>query len=211
MNAQTTIIDGSNEQSTGQPLYVYYKYSNFQTIYLQSEINSAGDITELQWEWDGSRTYFIDNIKIYMGHTTKLIYSSTSDQVTDADLTLVYDGPFSTGKAITWTTVALNTPFAYNNSDNLVIYVDMEQAAWQGSSNKRFVSYEDPGTTNYRTLYQYDDNLNFDVASQCYNGCSSSDGRSDNPPSLKLTIVSTSIEFFPIPVANVTSPLKVTV
>ena len=60
--AQTTIVDGSNENNNSGPLWCYYYNVNSQTIYYQSEINTAGDITELQWEWDGSNTYTFDRI-----------------------------------------------------------------------------------------------------------------------------------------------------
>ncbi len=159
--AQTTVtvIDG-NAQNLDLPIDCYYAYSYSQQLYLQSEIGLSGDITTVSFEYDGYEA-FTDDIKIYMGHTSKSEYANTSDWIPVSSMTLVYDGPISVTTSAGWVTLTLDNSFTYNNTDNLVIAVD-ENTAGYHSASADFYTF---GTVNYRSLLYSNDWTNPDPAS----------------------------------------------
>ena len=126
LTSQTTysIVDGSSAYYYhGITTYYYYGYNQY--IYKQSTINQAGNITKIQLE-SSYNFYAINPVKIYMAHTSKNSFSSTSDWVTSG-LTLVYNG--SIDLASGWNEITLSTPFDYNNSDNLLILIDSDDGS----------------------------------------------------------------------------------
>ncbi len=50
-------------------------------------------------------------------------------------MTLVYDGNLSVTTTDGWVTITLDTPFSYNNTDNLVIGVDENGYDYHSSSD----------------------------------------------------------------------------
>lgn len=127
-------------------------YSYSQSIYLASEINASGNITELQWYFSG--TTLLPNsqdLTIYLGHTTKTEFTSTSDWETMANLSQVYTGGIDVSAGEGWVTIAFDTPFAYNGSDNLVVAVDENMA---GSDNFADDFYNSPVLTARSMTYR---------------------------------------------------------
>ena len=53
INAQVAIGSGVLE-SENAPFEAYYGYSYTQTVYLASEINASGDISDIQWYYSGT-------------------------------------------------------------------------------------------------------------------------------------------------------------
>ena len=158
LNAQVAIGSGS---STGQavPVEPFYGYTYSQTIYLKSEIEGAGDITELTWDFAGASISNSNDWTIYIGHTTKAEFTGTSDWVDVTTLTQVHSG-----------TVTLNgsnqvvvdiTDFAYNNSDNLIIAVDENTSGYNGSGD----DFNCFLTGTSRSITYYNDNTNPDPSS----------------------------------------------
>lgn len=127
--AGSTIVSiGSGEGVVYQvPVNHYFKFGWSQMLYLKSEINTSGSITKIRFQCDpGSpSSYVAENQKIYMGHTTLSTLPSVSvkenaqTNYVSSNYTLVYDG------TITWTPgwveIVLQTPFPWNNTDNLLI------------------------------------------------------------------------------------------
>jgi hypothetical protein len=179
LNAQTTVtVTDGNAPNIDIPIDCYYNYSYSEQIFLQSEINLSGDITSLYFEYNGNES-FTDDIKIYMGHTAKSSFASTSDWVTSAGMTEVYDGTISVTTTAGWVTLTLDNPFTYNNTDNLVIAVD-ENTPTYHSSQSNFLAL---GTgSSGRSIVYSNDFINPDPTSP-------SSGYVQNyVPSLKLTI-----------------------
>ncbi len=54
------------------PVAPYFEYSYTQTIYLQSEINISGPISEIRYYYNGNSEWS-DEVDIYMGTTTKVL------------------------------------------------------------------------------------------------------------------------------------------
>ena len=74
------------------PIYGFYGYNYTQQIYTQAQINKAGNITKLRFFYvSGTITNSKDWV-IYMGHTTKTAFSSTTDWEPLANLTQVFAG-----------------------------------------------------------------------------------------------------------------------
>lgn len=159
INAQISIGEGTNE-AQGTPFDPYFGYSYSQSIYLASEINANGSITALQWYYSGV-TDLSNNqdIKIYLGHTSKTVFASISDWVTLPEMTEVYSG----GIVVSgpgWVTLTFDTPFPYNGTDNLVIAVDENMDGYNGSSDDFYNS----SVSGNRSIYFRSDTINPDPA-----------------------------------------------
>jgi len=109
--------------STSLPIEPYYGYTYSQVIYLASEINSSGTITELQWYFNGSSLSNSNDWTIYIGHTSKTEFSSSSDWIPVSSMTQVYSATFADPGASGWITFDI-TDWVYNGTDNIVVAVD---------------------------------------------------------------------------------------
>ncbi len=129
--AATITIGSGTDTTTSLPISTLNGYTYSQQIYTKAQINGAGFndrgvIEKILFNYasgDATLTYYSSNWDIYIGHTTKTGFTSTSDWVPLAAMTKVYSGtvdPTATG----WLTVVLTTPFVYNNANNLVIAID---------------------------------------------------------------------------------------
>jgi hypothetical protein len=145
-------IKNGNQTNQSSPIEPSWKYTYSQNIYYKSEINQAGNITELAFEYNGSVSTIFD-IDVYLGHTTKSSFSSTTNWISYSDLNLVYNGNYSVSNSVGWYSITFSTPFYYNNSDNLVIAVREKTSAVQSSSTE---FYTEDGVVN-RVLTYYDD------------------------------------------------------
>ena len=133
--SQITIGTGTS-QSQQLPFEPWYGYTWAQSIYTATEINVSGDITALSYYFSG--TSLLSNsqgITIYIGHTSKTNFVSTTDWIPVTNLTQVYNGGIDVSSGVGWTTITLDTPFAYNGTDNLVIAFDENMANWDNSSD----------------------------------------------------------------------------
>ncbi|MEJ5105462.1 T9SS type A sorting domain-containing protein [Chryseobacterium sp. MYb328] len=124
LSAQITLGEGSTKVGR-VPIDNFSSYSYSQQIFKKEEINTnaAGNITGLKFYLDPAST--IANSSdwvVYMGHTSKTGFTSAGDWVPVSALTEVYTGTISNVNGMVELTFA--TPFAYNNTQNLVIAVD---------------------------------------------------------------------------------------
>lgn len=137
-NGFVTIGTGSSNKLL--PIFPFTPYTYSQVIYLQSEINEAGEITKLHYYYSGEGDS--QNSKdwvIYMGHTPKTEFATVDDWVAIGDLTQVYDGEVILINTEGWIEIPLSTTFTYNNTDNLVVAVD-ENTPGQGNGSQTFYS-----------------------------------------------------------------------
>ena len=64
------------------------------------------------------------SVDIYLGHKASATFSSTSDYMTETNLTHVYHGSPTLGRSTGWETIGFNVAdFEYNGTDNLVVVV----------------------------------------------------------------------------------------
>jgi hypothetical protein len=140
---------GTGTYDASLPMELWYCYSYSQTIYLASEIY-PGQIQQIGWQFNGLYST-TESVAIYMGHTTKTAFSSSTDWVPYSDLTLVYNGSLSLSSA-GWYMIDLDTPFNYNGTNNLVVAVDKNTGTYWSSSNNFYCTAM--GTARSLQYYQ---------------------------------------------------------
>ena len=186
---EPAVIIGENSTSSIAALPRYYYYSYSQQIYGAEEIGSARTIDTLYLQYYNSNN-LTRNLDIYLGHTDKISFTSTSDWLPNDDLTLVFSGEvtFSNGGEDYWFAIPLNTAFDYNGTDNMVMAFHDNTGVYYtsagfyshstgyytsivkySSSSSTPVDISNPGSANYR--YYYCNNLKLPAV--CLNdGCS---------------------------------------
>lgn len=121
VKAQININIGSTNVGTA-PVSSFFSYSYVQQIYSKQELNvsAAGNITGLTFYVDPS-SFITDSSQwtVYLGHTSKAAFASGTDWIPVSQLTQVFAGTVT--KNNNKVQVNFTTPFAYNNTDNLVI------------------------------------------------------------------------------------------
>lgn len=136
LSAQITLGEGSTKVGR-VPIDNFSSYSYSQQIFKKEEINTnaAGNITGIKFYLDAASA--INNSSdwvVYVGHTSKTEFTSASDWIPVADLTEVYAGTVSNVNGMV--EVTFTTPFAYNNTQNLVLTID-ENGSGSDYSNDR--------------------------------------------------------------------------
>jgi len=117
------IIIGTGTSASGTYLmYGYDAYAGSEAIYLQSEIGYYGNITNLAYyKGGGTGLDPTPDVRIYMKHTTETSIATGAYDTTG--YTLVFADSFPNNAASGWMDVRLQTPFLYNNQDNLGILI----------------------------------------------------------------------------------------
>ncbi len=129
------------ETNQGLPIEPFYGYTYTQSIYLQSEIDMADQRIEKIWfHYNGASN--LDSSSewvIYMAHTNLEEFGTTDAWLPAEQLTQVYAqtlDPIPTEDS--WIELVLDSPFTYNNVDNLVIAVEENQSSYDSSSDEFF-------------------------------------------------------------------------
>lgn len=131
-------LGNGTDTSQELPFSAHHNNSYGQSIYLASEIGTGGEITSLQWYYNGAYAFQAsDVVTIALGNTTKSAFTSLTDWETDENLTQIYQGNL-TASSPGWITITLATPFYYNGTDNLVVAFKKEGPQGGLSSDKFF-------------------------------------------------------------------------
>ena len=166
LSAQITLGSGTTSGGVSTtvatvPWSTFYGYSYAQQILLKSDINAAGpgNITGLRFYLGASSSLSSsDDIVVYLGHTSKTSFSSTTDWIPTSSMTQVYSGAITNNSGMV--EITLSSPFAYDNVNNLVIAVDENKTGDDGG--ELFYTYNS-GTN--KTLYYRSDFTNPNPAS----------------------------------------------
>lgn len=152
LHAQVNVTIGSGTATSRDiPVKISSSYSYTQQIFLKSEINRQGTITKIRFNMTSNASLSnSNNWKIYMAHTTKSSFSSNTDWIPGESLTEVFAGIVAANPPAGWYEITLNTPFVYNNTQNLVVAVDDNQATSNFGMN--YYSYVWTPATNSRTI-----------------------------------------------------------
>ena len=137
------------------PTYAYYDYSFTQQIYKASEVGTAGTITKIAFKNNSSNSTS-RNMDIYLKHTTKTAFTTTSGWESVSSTDLAFSGTV-TFVASGWTTIILDTPFAYDGTNNLLLCVDDNTGSWV-SSVPQYLVYS---TNENRAMRVYRDSNDF--------------------------------------------------
>lgn len=138
------------------PTYNLYNYSVTQQIYTASEIGQAGSINSIAYYCTSNAV--ARNLDVYLVHTSKSSFDSTSDWIAVTESDKVFSGEISFVQG-DWTTITLDKPFNYNGTDNLCVIVDDNTGNWH--SSMQFKVYD---ATN-QSIVIYDDNTNYEISS----------------------------------------------
>jgi hypothetical protein len=139
-SGSTIVSIGSGDGIVYQvPVNHYYKFGWSEMIYLKSEINTAGNITKIRFQVEPSlpATYVAENQKIYMAHTTYatlpnvVVKENAQSNYASSNYMLVYDGTINWN--IGWVEIVLQTPFPWNNSDNLLIKYENREGTFSAN------------------------------------------------------------------------------
>jgi hypothetical protein len=122
------------------PVNHYYKFGWSEMIYLKSEINTDGNITKIRFQVEPSLPsppYVAENQKIYMAHTTYstlpnvVVKEDAQSNYASSNYMLVYDGTINWN--IGWVEIVLQTPFPWNNTDNLLIKYENREGTFSAN------------------------------------------------------------------------------
>jgi hypothetical protein len=145
------------------PVNNYYKYTYSQQIYTADEIDSAHTpsvLTAIAFEYSSSSQMTNKtDVSIYLAHRTTNTFSNMTDWTPISEATLVYQGPLNCSQG--WNKLDFDDYFSYNGTDNLVLIVDDNSFAYNGSS----YTFNTHDVYDYKTLYLYSDYTNIDPTS----------------------------------------------
>lgn len=134
VSSYTIISVGTGTATTTDlPINTNYGYNYSQQIYTSAQINNAGDIKKIAFSVDGSANNST-TWDVYMGHTDKTTFSSTTDWVPVGSMTQVFSGEVTFPSSQGYLVVTLPTAFTYNNTQNLVIAVHEKEPNYDGGN-----------------------------------------------------------------------------
>ncbi|KPA14596.1 hypothetical protein MHK_005186 [Candidatus Magnetomorum sp. HK-1] len=168
--AITPLIDIYSDTEINKELPVNPKsvYTYSQSIYLQPQIDRAGMISKISFQYNGNSAW-TDDIVIYMGNTRLNEFDTGYDWVPYDQLTQVYQGSLTVTTTAGWVDITLNNRFFYNNTDNLVIALDENNINAHHKNDQFLCTKVD---TNQSIVYtqDFDYSINPDPLSPLYGG-----------------------------------------
>jgi hypothetical protein len=163
-------IGGNIEGSLPAPVEPYYYYTYSQTIYTAAELNASGltagsNITSLKYQYSSSSLSNSDDWTVWIGHTSKDDFSSTTDWEPISGLTqFALNQTPSIGNGGVVSVAKNGTAFEWDGTSNIVIATH-ENASGYGSSSNVFYGYN-TGSSDKTLLYRgYYSHQNPDPAS----------------------------------------------
>ena len=145
-------IGTGSDESYVAPLVTNYKMSYDQMIYTAEQLNFSTPMTINKIGFNSKAANSRQRtITIYMGHTAKSSFSSTTDFVSIDDLTPVYTS-HTWDIAAGWNEFELDESFDYDGTSNLVV------AMYSTATNYNSTAFNSTTTTNAQVLYARDDN-----------------------------------------------------
>ena len=155
---ESQIGDGTG--TTGYfPFYTYFNYSISESLFLSTELETAGMTTSplisLSWYATNAPGYAQQGITIWMANVTDETLTTTSHVVTD--MTKVYTGAIT--PTIGWNEFIFNEDnFAWDGHSNILIYCQRNNGVWNSTVNWQ-------ATTNLpfnAMAYKYQDSAPYD-------------------------------------------------
>ena len=154
MPLEGTLIGRGESTNQYLPSYSFYNYTLSQQIYTPNELGGAGTITSIAY-YNGGTTQ-TRSYNIYMVHADKSAFDNNTDWITVSEADRVYSGSVNMTRGY-WTTIELDTPFAYDGSSNLAIIVDDNTGTYSNSMACRVFN-----ASGYQAIRVYSDGTNYD-------------------------------------------------
>ncbi len=161
--AQTNITVGTGTgTTTNVPLTTNFGYNYTQQIYYASELTAQGvgqgQINKIRFYTTSAAPANNTAWTVYIGHTAKTQFTSTTDWEVMANLTSVFNGNVTFPSANNWMEITLTTPFQWDGISNIVIAIDENTSNWGTLSSWR----QTTTAGVYRSIYYRNDNTNPD-------------------------------------------------
>jgi hypothetical protein len=147
LGAETIQIGGGALINQSLPIEAFRSYSYSQQIYLRDQINTAGNISSIAFQYSitGYQNFLLNNVqwKVWLGTTDR---DSLAGWIPLDSLSLVYDGTltaddFSGGlPGQGWLNLNLFTDYFYGGNGNLVVAVDENTYLGSSSADDFFCS-----------------------------------------------------------------------
>ncbi len=137
----TVIVPGNNgyDGSDNYPMNQSNAYDRFGSIYQQNRLGAAGSISKIGF-FVSQESNVSGNIKIYLNHTLQTGFPlPNSFGAETSGAILVYNGTPSFSYQAGWTMIDLDTPFSYNGTDNLKVFIVNDRGGSAVSDNKKFL------------------------------------------------------------------------
>lgn len=147
---QNTILGTGQTYGWNTPTAANYKYSWSASLYLADELNTNGYIDSIAYFVRNNITFPVDNQKIYIKMIADTAFSTYNKPDTN-EFTEVYSGSII-WKGIGWNAIALNKPFYYNGTDNLLIMWENTSGTMLGGV---YVLFDQTHYNTYKTIYNY--------------------------------------------------------
>ena len=155
----SVVIGNGNVVNQGLPMEPYFGYTISQTIYSQEWLNTENQrIEEVAYYFNGHSEWTEDNVQIWMAHTDLDAFAENTSWVSQDQLLLVYDGPFSVPASEGWVNIILDVPFNYNNTQNLLVAFESNTTGFATSSDEFFCTT----VTDNIALEKHSDSVNYD-------------------------------------------------
>jgi hypothetical protein len=152
-----TVGDGT---TTGRmPVNMYYYNSLFETVYLSSELNISGLLTDIQFYNNFATNLPNMPTNVWVGETTQTDLSA--GWITSTQLIPVFSGNVDYPRGQNDILIHFSVPYQYNGG-NLVVMVERPMDTnWYSSSD---VFFTQAGTVSNRTRNVYSDSIDYDPA-----------------------------------------------
>lgn len=146
------IGEGTEHGSWNLPVANYYHNSYSQQLFLAEELEmGAAQITSIAFQYDNYASAMTRTISVYMANTDAENLSSAF--VTDGLEEVLSATVFTFDPNDDWSTIELETPFAYDGSSNLVVavYMNYSSAETSYAGGYRFAQESKTGMSRYVT------------------------------------------------------------
>lgn len=144
---------GTGTQTTNYiPAYGFYDFGWSNSLYLSSEMGSAGVIDTISFYVDNAvSNYLMPNQTMYLANSSQT--ALTTDKPDPANLTQVYDGSVDwSGPG--WISIPLDNSFFYDGQSNLQIYWENRD----GSYSSGYPQFRGSNVTGDYAVYKFQDN-----------------------------------------------------
>lgn len=144
------------------PTAAHYNYSLSQQIYLNTEMGGfATDINAISFQYKSS-TPISRTMDIYLAHTADVAFVADGVWANAINPVKVYSGvvEFNKDSEGHWVDLPLDSVFAYNGTDNLLLMVIDHSGDHAGASSERFYMNEQQ---NYLSQCVYSDDADYDA------------------------------------------------
>jgi len=121
LRADEVVIGDGTATSYYVPFNSLWGYSFVEQVYLADEIGMAGTINSISFNMSETAADFTSEFDIFMKNVERTQFASGTDFESVTASNLVYSGSITFQPG--WTTITLDTPFAYDGTSNLMVGV----------------------------------------------------------------------------------------